>query len=71
MPNRPLYGRILPMKDGWLVCPICRRNKRLKRIREDEEADRISLLCRDCKNEVYVSIHHGQCFESRSQQDAR
>ena len=71
MPNKPQYGKILPMKDGWLVCPICRRNKRLKRIREDEEADRINLLCRDCKNEVYVSIHHGQCFESRSQQDAR
>ncbi len=64
----PKFGKILPTEDGWLTCPICRRNKRLKRILPGEEAEHIGLYCKDCKRYVYVKIHQGQCFDSRCQQ---
>ena len=68
MTDRQKCGRLLPTEDGWLTCPICRRNKRLKRIFPDEEAERIGLFCKDCKRTLFVRIHQGQCFESRCQQ---
>ncbi|MBQ9685044.1 MAG: hypothetical protein IJV41_00660 [Oscillospiraceae bacterium] len=61
------YGRILTVEDGWLTCPNCRRNKRLKRIEPTEDAERVGVFCRDCKNEIYITIKQGQCYESRSQ----
>jgi uncharacterized protein YbaR (Trm112 family) len=61
------HGKLLAVKDGWLVCPTCRRNKRLLRIRQDTEAHRMVVYCRDCKTEHIVDISEGQCFESRSQ----
>ena len=60
--------KLLPTDEGWLACPLCRRNKRLKRILPGEEAERVGLYCKDCKRYVYVRIHKGQCFESRCQQ---
>ncbi len=68
MTDRQKCGRLLPTEDGWLTCPMCRRNKRLKRIFPDEEAERIGLFCKDCKRTLFVRIHQGQCFESRCQQ---
>ena len=70
LPRERGCGRILPTTDGWLACPICRRNKRLKRILPDEEAERVALFCKDCKQYVFVRISKGQCFESRCQQHA-
>lgn len=64
----PKFGKILPTEGGWLTCPLCRRNKRLKRIFPNEEAEHVGLYCRDCKRYIYVRIHQGQCFESRCQQ---
>jgi len=64
----PESGRMLQTDDGWLACPLCRRNKRLKRIFPEENAERVALFCRDCKRYVYVRIYKGQCFESRCQQ---
>lgn len=60
-------AKMLSVEDGWLTCPICRRNRRLKRIDPSEEAERVKLYCRDCKSEFFVTIHRGQCFESRGQ----
>lgn len=68
MTDRQKCGKLLPTEDGWLTCPMCRRNKRLKRIFPDEEAERIGLFCKDCKRTLFVRIHQGQCFESRCQQ---
>ena len=60
-------GRILPVKDGYLICPHCRRNKRLMKINPDTVATRVVAFCRDCKTENIVDIDRGQCYESRSQ----
>lgn len=61
------HGKLLTVKDGYLVCPICRRNKRVMRINPDTVATRVVAYCRDCKTESIVDIDLGQCFESRSQ----
>ena len=61
------HGKMLIVKDGYLVCPTCRRNKRLMKINPDTVATRAVAYCRDCKTEHIVDIERGQCFESRSQ----
>lgn len=59
-------GKLLPVKDGWIACPICKRNKRLLRIEPDTTAHRLPVWCRDCKNEILIDVCEGQSFESRS-----
>ncbi len=58
---------MLTVRQGYLVCPHCRRNKRLIQIQPDTYAERLRVYCRDCKTETIVDIDQGQCFESRSQ----
>ena len=58
---------MLLVKDGYLVCPTCKRNKRLLKISPQTEASGLVVFCRDCKTEHVVNIEQGQCFESRSQ----
>lgn len=60
-------GKMLTVRDGYLICPKCRRNKRLMKINQDTVAYRVVAFCRDCKTENIVDIDRGQCFESRSQ----
>ena len=57
---------MLTVKDGFLVCPHCRRNRKLMKIRPEAEATGVVAFCRTCKTESVVDIHKGQCFESRS-----
>lgn len=66
MKTQAVYGKMLAVKDGYLICPNCRRNKRLMKIDPDTEAVNLIAYCRNCKTENYVDIHQGQCFESRS-----
>lgn len=66
MNNQRDYGKMLLVRDGYLICPNCRRNKRLMKIEPDTEAVKVIAYCRECKTENYVDIHKGQCFESRS-----
>jgi len=61
------HGRLLTVKDGYLVCPTCLRNKHLLKINQDTEASRIVVFCRTCKHEHIVDIEKGQCFESQGQ----
>lgn len=58
--------KILTVKDGWLSCPICKRNHKVKRIGPDEEGRNIVCFCRSCKNEITVDIQAGQCYMSQS-----
>lgn len=67
MINPAQYGKILTVTDGYLVCPVCRRNKRVMQIRPDTSGERVVAYCRQCKSELIIDIHEGQCFLSRSQ----
>ena len=64
--HQDVCDRLMTVKDGWLQCPICRRTRRLMRVLPDTEGQRIPVYCRDCKTELTIDIHEGQCFESRS-----
>lgn len=59
---------IAAVKDGWITCPICR--SKLKKVRLDESADLIYLHCRQCKNDIPITLKKGQCFQSRGQRDS-
>jgi len=59
-------GKLI-VKNGWLACPVCRRNKRLLRINPDTEARGLPVYCRDCKSELILDIQQGQSVERRSQ----
>lgn len=65
MQTQDFYGKLLTVKDGYLECPNCHRNRRLKRVAPDEVGERILLYCRDCKTEIRIDIVKGKCFESR------
>lgn len=56
-------GKLI-VKDGYLVCPACRRRKILQ-IRPDTSAKNLIVYCRDCRRESVVNIEQGQCFESQ------
>lgn len=57
------YGKLI-VKDGWLICPFCRRRKILQ-VRPETTAKNLIVYCRDCRTETMVDIEQGQCFESR------
>lgn len=63
--HSPECGKLI-VRDGWVTCPICHRNKRLLRVEEDTEATGLPVYCRDCKTEIIVNIARGQSVERRS-----
>lgn len=65
MQSQRIRGRMLTVQDGWLTCPVCNRNRRVKRVSSDERAVNLILYCRDCKSEFRIDIAEGKCFESR------
>ncbi len=54
------------VKDGWITCPVCRRNRHLHRIADDTEARNLPVYCKDCKTEFILDIARGQSVERRS-----
>ena len=56
----------LTVKDGWVTCPVCRRNRRLIRIEPETVATDLPVFCRGCKNEIILNIDRGQSVERRS-----
>ena len=56
----------LTVTDGWVACPVCRRNRRLIRVTQETEAKGLPVFCRDCKNEIILDIERGQSVERRS-----
>lgn len=67
MISSPEHGKMLTVRNGYLVCPRCRRNKRLYKLHPGDNAKQVTVFCRDCKAEIPIMINQGQCFESRSQ----
>lgn len=66
LPTACVCDKIIPIKDGWVSCPIC-SNRRLKKIRPSESADLVYVHCRVCKNDIPLTLKQGQCFQSQSQ----
>lgn len=56
----------LVTKEGWIICPVCRRNRRLLRIDDSTEATGLPIYCRDCKTEIILDIARGRSVERRS-----
>lgn len=56
----------LTIRNEWLTCPICKRNKRLLRVVPETRAEALRVYCRDCKHEIILDIT-GQSVERRSQ----
>ncbi len=56
MPTVRECGRLVPVEDGYIGCPYCRRNKRLMRIRPDTFGRNIPAYCRVCKRELKLDI---------------
>ena len=57
----------LAVKNGWISCPCCRRNKRLMRVLPETRARSLEVFCRDCKSTIILDIDEGQRVELRSQ----
>lgn len=68
LPETPVFGKLMTMRDGFLLCPYC--GHKVKKIDPTESANRVQVFCRarECKREFYIAIHDGRCFESRGQQ---
>lgn len=57
-------GKLLTVRDGFLLCPICRQNKKLLPVLPTTSGSDIVCYCQKCKHRVIVNIDHGLCFES-------
>lgn len=56
----------LTVKDGWVTCPVCKRNHRLIRIEPETEATGLPVYCRTCRSEVILNIERGQSVKRQS-----
>lgn len=56
----------LTVKDGWVTCPICKRNHRLLRVGPETEATELPVFCRTCRSEVILNIERGQSVKRQS-----
>lgn len=61
------YGKMLTVRNGWLECPSCNRNRKMMQVLPDTEGHKIIVYCRICKTEHIVDIVKGECFESYGQ----
>lgn len=65
MQTNEKHGKILDVEDGYLICPACRRNRKLLPVEPDTEATNLTVYCRSCKRRIKLDIAKGQCFESQ------
>lgn len=56
----------LTVTDGWITCPICKRNHRLLRVEPETEARDLPVYCRTCRSEIVLNIDRGQSVERQS-----
>lgn len=56
----------LVVKDGWVTCPNCRRNRRLIRVGPETQARLLPVFCRTCHSEIILDIDRGQSVKRQS-----
>lgn len=56
----------LPVTNGWITCPNCRRNHRLLRIDDETEAQCLPVYCRTCRTEIILNIERGQSVKRQN-----
>ncbi|MCI9395102.1 MAG: hypothetical protein HFF35_10175 [Oscillospiraceae bacterium] len=56
----------LTVKDGWLICPNCKRNHRLLRVEPETQARGLPVYCRTCRTEIILNIDRGQSVKRQS-----
>lgn len=54
--NRNSDCGIIKATDGWLTCPICKRNKKLLRLMPKTKAHHLPVYCRICQSEIILDI---------------
>lgn len=55
-------GKLLSVRDGWLLCPVCGKTKVL-RIYPETRGRMIQVFCKRCGSESIVNIEQCQCHE--------
>lgn len=65
MQTKQNYGKLV-VKDGWVTCPVCRRNHRLIRIDPETVAIGLPVYCRTCRREIVLNIERGQSVKRQS-----
>lgn len=56
----PQNSAILEIENGFLICPRCRRNKKLLRVTKQTSGKQIIVYCAVCKSEFAIDIDHGK-----------
>ena len=65
MPKRLDFDTI-PVRDGWVTCPLCGRNHHLLRVTPDTTAEDLPVYCKTCKREIKLQIARGQSVKRQS-----
>lgn len=60
MQSRKECGTLV-VKDGWIICPIC-RHRTHQHIAPQTEAKQLEVWCHRCKTVHVVNIASGQCY---------
>ena len=63
--NVPKCGTMYAVKNGFIVCPVCRKTMHGIRVTAATSATALELRCTGCKTDFTLDIDRGQCFDSQ------
>lgn len=61
----------LVAKDGWIACPVCRRNKRLLRITPETQADCLPVFAGTAKRRSSCISTEARALNAGARNEAR
>lgn len=67
MQSQREHDKLIVVKDGRIVCPICRKRIQEVAVGPNTTARGLQVFCRSCKHETIVDIDKGQCRKGRCQ----